>query len=89
MKAQTRPTPSMMQDVAATRPEGAQTDAAPAGVATTLGAAHLRMANERTSSFLGKDGLSREAPSLIVVMLLVSCASCVLLVALALKLFGA
>ncbi len=88
MTTQTHPTPSMMQDAAAMRPRSASTTGASVRVAPTLGAAHLRMANERTTSCLGADDYPREAPFLIVVMLLVACASCVLLIGFFLKLFG-
>lgn len=88
MNAQTHPTPSIMQDAAAVRAKEAAVRGVSPTFAPTLGAAHLRMASERTTSCLGADNHLREEPYLVVVMLLLACASCVLLIALCLKLFG-
>lgn len=97
MKTQTHPTPSTVQKRAAARTDAARTpvrasadgDASAAPLcAPTLGAARLRMASERTTSCLGATDYPREAPFLVVVMLLLACASCVLLIALVLRFFG-
>ncbi len=56
----------------------------------TLGAAHLRMTNERRTPFLGSshDDIPEEMPAALMVVLAVACSSSVLIIGLAIRLFG-